>query len=171
MTDAKELLTAGTALTGAVLGIFNLWRQVSADRVKIRVTPSIVVDQRAGGIFASTTYIVDPADPPDMVSLAVEILNLSSFPVTIEEIGMTARGSARMSFIGAESADHKSLPIRIESRDAIKLYTTPYLISEFAPAVHVFADTVCNNRQIGKSPAIEGLKTAAIRLKQQRAEQ
>jgi len=43
--EVKEWLTAGTALTGAILGVFNLWRQVSSDRVKIRVTPALMVQQ------------------------------------------------------------------------------------------------------------------------------
>jgi hypothetical protein len=162
--EVKEWLTAGTALTGAVLGVFNLWRQVSSDRVKIRVTPSLVLERRAGGVLTSTTHLIDPEHPPETVSLAVEILNLSSFPVTIEEIGMTTNGPNRMSFPGAATDEQKVLPIRIESRDAIKLYTIPYLTSDFAPAVEVFADTVCNTRQTGRSQAVESLKAAALRL-------
>lgn len=162
--DVKDWLTAGTAITGAVLGVFNLWRQLSTERIKLRVSPSIVIETSRNGVLASSTVQVDPTSPPQAVSLAIEVLNLSAFPVTIDEIGMTTAGNGRLSFFGAVTKDQASLPIRVESRDSITLYTKSYATTEFAKARQAFAETACGTRVLGESPAIASLRTVAFNI-------
>ncbi|RQS22453.1 MULTISPECIES: hypothetical protein [unclassified Burkholderia] len=164
MMELKDWITGGTAVTGAVLGLFNLWRQMSTDRVKLRVSPAIVIDRGPTHVLTHSSITIDPTSVPEYVQLSVEVLNLSTFPVTIEEIGMTTHSPGRMVFAGAHTSDNKPLPLRLESREAIKLYTKSYLTSEFAQGVDVFAETVCGHRQLGKSPAIESLKAVAARV-------
>lgn len=161
MLEIKDWITGGTAVTGAVLGVFNLWRQMSTDRVKLRVTPALVVGQGPTHVFTNSSVTIDPVNAPEYVQLSVEVLNLSTFPVTIDEVGMTTHSSARMVFAGAHTSKNESLPLRLESRQAITLYTKPYLTSEFSRGNEVFAETVCGHRQVGSSIAVESLKTAA----------
>jgi len=109
---------------------------------------------------------LDAATAPETVRLSIEVLNLSAFPITVDEIGMTTKGKNRMVFTGAQTGDKRSLPLRIESREAVTLYTIPYLTTEFALAGNVFADTACGSRQLGRSPAINSLRETAVHLRQ-----
>ncbi|WP_250865595.1 hypothetical protein [Caballeronia sp. INSB1] len=162
--EVKDWLTAGTALTGAVLGVFNLWRQLSTERIKIRVSPSLVIERSPNGVLSSITVAVDPVNPPQSVSLSIEVLNLSAFPVTIDEVGMTTAGEGRVSFFGAVTKEHTTLPIRVESRDSVTLYTKSYTTTEFAKALHVFAETACGTRAFGESPAMKSLRSVASNI-------
>ena len=162
--DLKDWITSGTAVAGVILGLYNLWRQQSTDRVKLRVTPAIVIAGGPTGVLTHTSFTVTPANVPEYVQLSVEVLNLSTFPVTIDEIGMTMSSAGRMSFVGARTSDRETLPLRLESREALTLYTESYHTSEFARGRDLFAETACGHRQIGQSISIESLKATAVTI-------
>lgn len=73
--DYKPLMdwaTLGIATVGAVLGIANTWRQIAAERVRLRVRMRVTVFK---------------FDRPD-----IEVANLSAFPVTVVRAGwMTSK--------------------------------------------------------------------------------
>jgi hypothetical protein len=66
----KDFITLGAALLGAGLGIMNTWNSLSQRRVRLRVTPSHAIVVPFG---------------IDMFS--IEVVNLSSFSVTVKEVG------------------------------------------------------------------------------------
>lgn len=160
----NDWFTTGAAVTGAALGFFNLWRQLSTDRVRVRVTPSLVMHQTSTGVATHTNVRLDPSDAPRAVRLGIEVLNLSAFPVTIDELGMTTAGSARKVFVDSHTADGRNLPVRIEPRDSVTFYTIMLETTEFAGGRDLYADTACGTRSIGRSPAIESLKAVANTL-------
>ncbi|MFM0049870.1 hypothetical protein [Caballeronia grimmiae] len=120
--------------------------------------------QTPTGVATHTNVRLDPSDAPRAVRLGIEVLNLSAFPVTIDELGMTTAGSARKVFVDSLTADGRNLPVRIEPRDSVKFYTIMLETTEFAGALDLYADTACGTRSIGTSPAIESVKTVANAL-------
>lgn len=76
--DYLSYLTAAAAFGGLVLGVFNTWRNLIEDRVKLRITA--LLDNRE--------------DDVDLVS--VNIVNLSKFPLAVARAELTLKdGSTR----------------------------------------------------------------------------
>lgn len=102
--DLFDVITLAIALVGAVLGVFSTWRVWLNDRVRVRVKVSYGL---AG--------IPGPNDHPR--TLAIDVVNLSAFPVTIVEVGFTLvdmpnrLGLALPEFLGGNR-----LPVRLEAR-------------------------------------------------------
>lgn len=99
-----DWITLGIALLGAALGVWNTW-QASRDRsvrFRVRATQAIGL----GG--------------PAPTCLSIDVTNLSSFTITIEEVGLTVgkpRGSLpRRAMIPPNSLVSGGLPMRIEPR-------------------------------------------------------
>ncbi len=106
----KDMTTIGLATLGAGLGVMNTWNALSQRRVRLVVRP---------------TYALDPnGQRPTMLSIAVT--NLSSFPMTINEVGYTGRAGAkrgkRAMIVQPHVIDGKPWPRRLESREAVSLY-------------------------------------------------
>jgi hypothetical protein len=75
----KDMTTVGLAALGAGLGVMNTWNALNQRRERLDVRP---------------TYAVDPnGQRPTMLSIAVT--NLSSFPMTINEVGNTGKARAK----------------------------------------------------------------------------
>lgn len=92
-------VSLGIAVFGACLSLFNGWRAFSNDRVKVRVRPTYAIDD-------------DARD-----TLLIEVINLSTFPVTITHIGFTLKGSDRhIQLPGA------LLPKRLEQRTNLTVF-------------------------------------------------
>ena len=71
MSDSlQQWLTLGLAVLGAVLGVLNTWDGLRSRRVRLQVTPRWSM-------------------APNWTGLSIEVINLSSFPVTIREVGFT----------------------------------------------------------------------------------
>ena len=76
--DYLSYVTAAAAFGGLVLGVFNTWRNLIEDRVKLRITA--LLDNRE--------------DDVDLVS--VNIVNLSKFPLAVARAELTLKdGSTR----------------------------------------------------------------------------
>lgn len=97
-----DYVTFGVALLGAVLGVYNAWRNWVQDRVRLRVKTSM-----DGG-----------AD--DAQSVVIEVINLSSFPVTITHVGFNLLGTDRHAQIPFPHFTRgETLPVRLESRTSV----------------------------------------------------
>ena len=99
-----DWITLGIALLGAGLGVWNAW-QAGRDRsVRFKVQPT-----QAIGIGASVP-----------TCLSIEVINMSSFPITVTEVGLTIgkpRGSLpRRAMMSPHSIVSGSLPMRLEPR-------------------------------------------------------
>ena len=95
-------ITTVLAVLGAVLGLYNAWRNWIQDRVVLRVK----VSQGIGGLGVEMHTI--------------EITNLSSFPLTITHIGFDLLGTDRHAQIPFPNfLRGETLPIRLESRTSV----------------------------------------------------
>lgn len=130
MTQWKDLVTFGLALLGAVLGVINTWRTINRDRIKLRVR------------FVHGMTINAPNFPDKL--FGVEVTNLSSFPLTIAEVGMHIQGCAdRAVFFPHITLDNKDLPRKLESRDQCTIYIPQDSLRRDVGYTNVYATTVC----------------------------
>ena len=123
--DWGDLVTKSAAGLGAGLGIFNSWHGWRQGKVRLQVTPTMVKVQRNIGQTASGAAIQQP-----FLSPGIAVVNLSSFPVTVEEVGydlksgdvyplsrIDARGQWSQS--GMWTPDR--LPQRLEARASLRV--------------------------------------------------
>ena len=114
-----QAITFAIALVGAVLGILNTWRNFDRDRLKIKVRPTNL-------ITLATTY---SGSDIEKRGLNVDVINQSTFPVTITEIGFAnfylftnkIKGGKSLPFKW-ENLNGLSLPQRLESRESISFF-------------------------------------------------
>ena len=126
--DYVQLITTALAVLGAVLGIFNAWRNWAHDRVNVRVLVCSAQDEDA------------------QPGLGITVRNLSRFAVTIKHIGFNVSGGDWYCQIWQTlSSDGQTLPVRLESRTSL----TYFLPLAALPAEHVHSlsavviDTAC----------------------------
>lgn len=141
--DSITLVTAFAGLifgvVGATLGVFNTWREWSRDKVRVKIIPQIIHGDNYDGNFS------------------IEVINLSSFPITIKEIGFLARkAGTRLPFLNFEIINYE-LPHRLEPRGSIN----PILLLRANDQKTVrrlrcaYADTSCGLRFTGTSGALK----------------
>lgn len=138
-----DAITLGIAVLGAVLGVMSMWRDIDRDRVKLRVSPK-------------WAEVHAPGEDPTP-RLCIEVLNLSAFPVTVCEVGLTMRGlEGRLVFITPILYDRKPWPRRLEPREAVSVYCSPQVAQqkEMLLARKAYAKTECGFVRTGSSPAL-----------------
>lgn len=140
----KDILTIGAATLGAVLGVMNTWNSLSQRRVKLLVRPKHV------------------AGAPTYEMFSIEVINLSSFPVNIDEVGFSVgrrrigkhRRSVWMCSNPRKTIDGKPWPARLEHREAVTIYFDLRIFSG-ADIGKAYAMTTCNEIRYGESPALK----------------
>ncbi len=146
------------ALSGIVLSagigtasIFLSWNQ---RRVKLRVIPKYA--DNYPNSMASSTKPKGKVGDLYWERACIEVINLSTFPVTIAEIGITYPDDPQkktLHAVGVRRADGTWLPWRLEPRQAET--------GEFPPGVlksgahKVYARTDCGKISYGTSPAFK----------------
>lgn len=138
----NEAITLGIALLGAVLGLMNTWQAISAGRVKLRVKPAFAIGYPHGESMFS-----------------IEVVNLSSFPVTISEVGLTLGGNSlgqqRAAVTQPIMIDGGQWPRRLEAREAVSLYFDPSSMGRSGKAIgRAYARTACGEARYGTSGAL-----------------
>uniref|UniRef100_A0A1A7GDQ8 Uncharacterized protein n=1 Tax=biofilter metagenome TaxID=1070537 RepID=A0A1A7GDQ8_9ZZZZ len=106
--STSSAITLVLAVIGAVLGVFNAWRNWINDQVRVRLD---AVD------------ISNHASRADMLVM-FEVRNLSDFPVTITDIGLLkgrALAELRDPKIVINRRELASLPIRLEPRTSFSV--------------------------------------------------
>ena len=143
MMSLVETLTLAVALLGAVLGILNTWQSMDRTRVKLRIVPKRAIP-------------VGAANPN--FTFCIEVINLSEFAVTVEEVGVHYRGiKSRGAYVQPIVADGGAWPRRLEARSAVTLYGYPPSPSNGRPIRCAYARTQCGRTQTGTSPALRSL--------------
>lgn len=134
-----QAATFATALLGAVLGVINTCNSLDQRKVKLLVRPAYGIPVPEGELLVS-----------------VEVINRSSFPVTISELGFTTEGKLRY-FQPEFIIGGKSLPIRLESRETITGY---FAISSLNVEIldKAYAATSCGEKSYGDSPALKQIR-------------
>ena len=102
----QETLTPFLAIIGAVfgligtgIGLFNLWIAWKSHRTKLRVTVLLSDVSRSSGYSSAT--------------LEIRVVNLSSFPVTIEDVGLCRKTGFRKTV----DVSHQIDITRLDARD------------------------------------------------------
>jgi len=136
-----QAVTLAIAVLGAVLGVINTWNGLDKSRVKLLVRPKHAIP--VGG-----------ADP--RLTFCIEVINLSAFAVTVEDVGVFFKGTAvRGSIVQPILADGGTWPRRLEPRSSVTVYSqTP--ASKFGDVIKcAYAKTSCGYTQTGTSPALK----------------
>jgi len=131
--DAKDALTLALAVIGAVLGVLNTWRNLVADRVRVRLE-------------VGHGFLADPSN----YRLFLEIRNLSSFPVTITHVELELLGSSDHLQIPAPLFTHgETLPVRLESRTACTVLAMPPEYPSLTDIRRAYVLTACGRKITG----------------------
>lgn len=108
-----EAATLGIAVLGAGLGIINTLRDINRDRVKLSIRPT----------FGYPIFNNRISDDP---FLGVEVINRSTFPITVQEVGFEIAGSTKRAVItNPITMDRSRLPRRMEPRTTTSFYAEP----------------------------------------------
>lgn len=120
-----EWITKAAAALGAGLGMLNTWHAWRQSKVRIRVTPTRVevlnhVNTDSGGQVIYGRFL----------SPGIEVINLSSFPLTLEEAGYEFKDGEKYLLTRIDdpkqySGVSKTLPQRLESHGALRMSLWP----------------------------------------------
>jgi hypothetical protein len=146
VTD-QEIATLIIAAAALLLGIRSELRAHRHDRLVLRVIPKI-------------GYPVGPM-PSSEPRIAIEVVNESKFPVTIDEVGFELHGTvSRFAITLPILGDGKPWPRRLEPFDAVITYA---LVDERFSSVlgrlkRAYASTSTGHTRYGTSPALKKAK-------------
>jgi hypothetical protein len=161
----KELLTFGLAAIGAVLGVINTWTGLRKDRVRLKVIPALT-RRVQGGLISSPSNI---GMLPDAQYLRIEVINLSGFPVTIDEVGLTRQfwrvNGDRMAVPQPLLFDNRPWPRRLEARDALQAYVELGQLIGRTDFTRAYASTACGRMRFGSSPVLRKLRRIGSTLR------
>jgi hypothetical protein len=141
MFELKDLITIGLASVGAVLGVLNFWRAFDRDRPKLRVSFAHAIP--VGG-----------ADP--RIRYSIEVINLSTFPLTITEVGVLLVGTKkRGAVVHPVLIDGGDWPRRLEPRSAVSALLLSHAFDKETNDIRcAYAKTSCDSLFKGHSKAL-----------------
>ena len=140
----KDIFTVGFALVGVALGIFNTVKNYLETRVKLRVKPALAQHSHGGGPM-----------------VAIEIINLSRFSVTIKEVGFTIGNtkidnSERSAIPNPIIIDGGNWPRRLDTGEAVTVYCGFETLS--GNIGQAYARTASDETAYGTSPVLNQIK-------------
>lgn len=150
--DLINLITFGIAVVGAILGIINTVYAINKDRVRLKVCP--VFGYTFGAPHLKEQYI------------GVEIINLSMFPVSINQAGFMLENTTQRAVILRPLTTQGAiyLPYKLPSREKITLYADYDSIMEDPILIkYAYCETECAILAKGKSKAIEQINEEKIK--------
>jgi hypothetical protein len=149
MLDLKDIITLSVGSLGALLGIINTKVLLNTRRVRLKVIPSsVIVGPRAA--WSSVNEVMNGG------ALAIEVVNLSAFPVTVTEVGLKLPGGHRALICQPPTADSKPMPRRLEPRESFTAYKLD--LSDLRKKIgRAYATTACNETRFGTSKALRAL--------------
>ena len=160
--ELKDIIVAASALVGMALGIYNLIRAHYADRVRLRVIPKSASlrghDDQGRDFYVCNRdhYDLNHSTRPD--SLAIEIINISKFDVTVDDVGLeTAWSRKRIVLATPILMNGESWPRKLGPREnvTVRFDTIKLLGSERIEGVRrAYASTVCGTTCHGRSGAL-----------------
>lgn len=160
----KDTLIGLAAFVGMGLGIYNLFRERSKGKVKLKVIPKAVTGEGTSSSGQRAVRTSESDFPTDYIHelFAIEVINLSEFPVVIDEVGLFLKGTDRRLSLPIPIVGDKKIewPKKLERRESIVLYSSmKNLLSlpDLQRAKCAFARTSCNSFGKGTSGALNGL--------------
>lgn len=136
-----QAITLAIAATGAVLGTINTWQSLDKSRVRLLVRPKHAIP--IGGMNPSLTF-------------CIEVINLSSFAVTINDVGILYKGSNQRGSIAKPILmDDGEWPRRLEPRSSVTVYSQNPTALAGTTIKCAYASTQCGYRETGSTPALK----------------
>lgn len=159
------------AFVGMGLGIYNFFVERSKRKVRVLVQPKAVT-RRFRNTATGDEGVLTSLNEFNKETLgeyfAIEAVNLSSFPVTIVNVGFEVRNQdRRMMIVSPILGDNGRWPRRLEQREAVTVYglLLPIVNDPGAPKIkNAFVKTSCGTTCRGTSGALKGLIEYANRL-------
>ena len=159
------------AFVGTGLGIYNLFVERSKRKVKVLVQPKAVM-RRFRNTATGDEGVLTSLNEFNQEALdeyfAIEAVNLSSFPVTIHNVGFEVRKqNKRMMIVPPILADNGQWPRKLEQRESVTVYglLLPIINDPGAPRIkNSFVETSCGTICRGTSGALKGLAEYANEL-------
>jgi hypothetical protein len=163
LDSVSKIIVTIAAFTGMALGIFNFLNERRRHKVHLKVTPRAAhyignaEDGRETYLYSSNEFERDGmAD-----TLVVEVINLSTFPVIINEVGLTKKWTRRrMAMPMPKLIDGAVWPRKLEARESV---TAHFDLTQLLGNVNLrqaksaYAKTVCGEFQTGNSDALKDL--------------
>ncbi|HEX9751432.1 MAG TPA: hypothetical protein VGB22_09145 [candidate division Zixibacteria bacterium] len=145
ITLITAIIGAVCGVTGAVLGVINIWHQIRRGKVRLRVTPTHAMG--VGGL----------EDSP--INFCIEVLNLSEFPVVVEDVGLRVSRRTIATFRLEEGLDYPGkLPQRLEPHTSYKkCVSVTSVTTDWQKVRTAYARTQCGVLVTGFSPALKQL--------------
>lgn len=161
--ETQEIITTLAAVIGILLGIYNFIHARSAERVRLRIIPKATSfkgsDHNGRDVYIHNRDRYDPSNlkaPAETLSL--EVINLSAFPVTIDEVGLMSFWSRnRMALITPIIKDGKPWPRELKPRENVVVeFNAPRLLSleRIGKIRKAYATTICGSTCYGTSGAL-----------------
>lgn len=142
----RDAITFAIACIGAVLGILNTWRAIDKERPKLKVIPKQAYMMMDGHIERTPR-------------LCIEVTNLSSFPLTVSEVGVLLKGTSERAVILQPMLNNgASLPYRLDPRTSLSTYAAPDALADTRhPVKCAYVRTDCGLTFKGDSRALRQL--------------
>ena len=143
-----EAITLAIAVLGAVLGIVNTWHNLDKTRVKLVVRPKHAIP-------------VGATDPN--LAFCIEITNLSSFAVTVSDVGVLYYGtSARGALTRPVLNNGEKWPRRLEPRSSVTVYAHNPATNSTHKIRCAYATTECGVTVRATSPALKQIAQGVL---------
>ena len=163
----KDIVIAIAAFTGMGMSFYNLHRENQKEKVKLKVIPKSIKQYGVTGSGESfnitTSNEFHGKNSNDL--FAIEVINLSKFEVTIDEVGFHYhREIARATIANPILGDKGTWPRKLKSRESVTVYCKlSHILKEFSlPKVkNAYAVTSCQETCVGNSKALKGLSEFA----------
>lgn len=152
------IVTQGLGAVGAGLGVWNLVRNIQADRVHLVVKP--VIGWRVpGGLMTVSKAGLTPArlDTLGRPFLCVNVVNYSKFKVTVDEVGLCEGSPSkgpRRGFIHPELEVGDPIPAVLEPRGKATI-AAPLEVWDSVKVTartRVYATTACDHEKAQHDP-------------------
>lgn len=146
-TSWLQIATLAIAVIGAVLGVLNTWRTFNSDRVRLHV-------QESHGFGSGGDRL-----------LVLNVLNLSSFPITITSLGLdTVAGGRHMQIVRPIFTGGESLPVRLEPRTAFTVVQPVAALqkAQWAVTSNAYVNTACGLKIKSSGSVCAELSLAAL---------
>lgn len=157
----KDIIALFLGTVGAVLGVVNFARSILDERVRLRVIPCLAWRRGNGSLTARTSHRLEELWREfGMPAIAVEVINHSKFPISIDEVGLkelhVSPSEGRAPFIYATDMAGRGYPIKLEPREAATIYSKDRHGEEyiFTSDTVAYVTTSCDVTQIGKGKAL-----------------
>jgi hypothetical protein len=150
---------------GTALGIIALVQRMNDDRVRLKVIPKLAFACGGGVLrFVGPRGIQQYMDTYGPPQLAIEVINLGKFAVTVDEVGMcegNMRGGCRAALIVPILPHGDRWPKRLEPRESVTAYFDASAARDhrFSWRTRVYASTACGVTKTGMSAAFRELRS------------